>query len=516
MDSGLKGDFMAIENKRMRQRRGVYEDFDPQNALPQEFQIVTAGSPDTSDGQAIYLPMGNGDLKRLVTSEELSSLLQSILKINENIVTLSSEIDEKIDYCYEEFNSLEEFVNFVTSRSGMVTSGRFKDVTKWTPYNSGWVRFWAAAQNKPSTQYDVDIQAVFFQENIMYALYISGSEPLYSAVWRKIKLSPQKNILVILSDSYGTGITDDGNYNSWTNQLKNALSAEYDKIIVKNVNGAGFNSPSVNQKFQNILSGVTSELGEDAESVTTILVGGGINDCWNLTNLSTAISNFCNYAKVNYPNAQIKLAFTGWTTNSKLWSDICSAYDEWRKVALYGGVYLTNTEYVMHLTSNFSSDATHPNQTGQNIIFRHLYNALKTGSCDVGIKYVNVNLTAPSGQTIAGGNMLAKLNNSITSVISGYMNITFNPPIVFETSGNSMAKIADYKSSVFIADPNGFTVIDVPCSFVESGGKLLYGTARLYFTPSEIDVGIFLDGQQRSVKELRLRQFYYTIDSMIA
>ena len=68
MDSGLKGDFMAIENKRMRQRRGVYEDFDPQNALPQEFQIVTAGSPDTSDGQAIYLPMGNGDLKRLVTS----------------------------------------------------------------------------------------------------------------------------------------------------------------------------------------------------------------------------------------------------------------------------------------------------------------------------------------------------------------------------------------------------------------------------------------------------------------
>ena len=62
---------MAIDKKRMRQRRGTYANFDLMQAFPQELQIVTEGDPNTKDGKAIYLPIKAGELKRIVTADEL-------------------------------------------------------------------------------------------------------------------------------------------------------------------------------------------------------------------------------------------------------------------------------------------------------------------------------------------------------------------------------------------------------------------------------------------------------------
>ncbi len=71
---------MAIEKKRMRQRRGAYGAFDETKALPQELQVVTSGDPNTRDGKAVYIPIEIGDLRRIVTSDELDQQTLDVLQ----------------------------------------------------------------------------------------------------------------------------------------------------------------------------------------------------------------------------------------------------------------------------------------------------------------------------------------------------------------------------------------------------------------------------------------------------
>lgn len=68
---------MAIEKKRMMQRRGSYSNFNPLNALPQEFQIVTEGDPNTDDGKAIYIVIEAGVVRRLVASNEIQGIIDA-------------------------------------------------------------------------------------------------------------------------------------------------------------------------------------------------------------------------------------------------------------------------------------------------------------------------------------------------------------------------------------------------------------------------------------------------------
>lgn len=65
---------MAIESKRMQQRSGTYEQFLAHKSefLPNEFGIVTSGDPSTSDGKAVYIATGIGEVKRLPFSDEIN------------------------------------------------------------------------------------------------------------------------------------------------------------------------------------------------------------------------------------------------------------------------------------------------------------------------------------------------------------------------------------------------------------------------------------------------------------
>ena len=71
---------MAIEKKRMRQRRGAFGAFDETKALPQELQVVTGGDPNTRDGKAVYIPIEIGDLRRIVTPDELDQQSLDVLR----------------------------------------------------------------------------------------------------------------------------------------------------------------------------------------------------------------------------------------------------------------------------------------------------------------------------------------------------------------------------------------------------------------------------------------------------
>lgn len=54
-------------------RRGNYGDFAPNKLAAGEPAVVLSGDPNTSDGKAVYVSMGSGDVQRLVTDTEMEA-----------------------------------------------------------------------------------------------------------------------------------------------------------------------------------------------------------------------------------------------------------------------------------------------------------------------------------------------------------------------------------------------------------------------------------------------------------
>ena len=55
----------------IQMRRGEYGDFDPGKLIPAEWAVVLSGDPNTQDGRAAYLCFDAGNVKRMVTQEDL-------------------------------------------------------------------------------------------------------------------------------------------------------------------------------------------------------------------------------------------------------------------------------------------------------------------------------------------------------------------------------------------------------------------------------------------------------------
>lgn len=74
---------MAIQN-----RRGAYENFDPEKMKPGEFAIVQSGDPNSTDGKAVYICTQTGIVRRLVSELELGDLVD---------VAMATKLDTKVD-----------------------------------------------------------------------------------------------------------------------------------------------------------------------------------------------------------------------------------------------------------------------------------------------------------------------------------------------------------------------------------------------------------------------------------
>lgn len=93
---------MAIESKRMKQRGGAYGNFNKSQALDREFNIITGGDENASDGRAVYVSFSPGVTKRLATYEDM--------------VDLFEELNE------EELEKLAAAVNTATTRANTISS----------------------------------------------------------------------------------------------------------------------------------------------------------------------------------------------------------------------------------------------------------------------------------------------------------------------------------------------------------------------------------------------------------
>lgn len=68
---------MAINNARMQQLRGAYGTFDKTKALPGELQVVVSNDPSVPSGKTVYIAFSAGDVRRLVSIEDIEALIAS-------------------------------------------------------------------------------------------------------------------------------------------------------------------------------------------------------------------------------------------------------------------------------------------------------------------------------------------------------------------------------------------------------------------------------------------------------
>lgn len=124
---------MAIQN-----RRGDYNDFDPQKLVPGEWAVVLSGDPNSVRGKAVYMAFDIGDVERMATYEDMQEniesattdiqaqfadeLTQTITDANAAVTTMRSDIDAEIASATDTVDNLTFQVNTATNNARAATA----------------------------------------------------------------------------------------------------------------------------------------------------------------------------------------------------------------------------------------------------------------------------------------------------------------------------------------------------------------------------------------------------------
>lgn len=196
-----------------------------------------------------------------------------------------------------------------------------------------------------------------------------GVKERYSDDFYKIikTLDKKSRNVVFIGDSYAEGYTPDGYVKGWPEVVKENLELNY--TTIKYRGGTGFHKGLANGTFTDLLNQVPS-----SNSVTDVVVAGGYNDRFATAeqNLS-GIKEFCDTAKLKFPNATIYIGMIGWTTvenQQQMLRDTISVYKA--GASSNGAIYMSEAEDSIHNSKYFSSDNIHPNQEGENEIAKNV------------------------------------------------------------------------------------------------------------------------------------------------
>ena len=172
------------------------------------------------------------------------------------------------------------------------------------------------------------------------------------------------------------------------------------------VSGAAFNDSSFLSQIQNYAG--------DKDAITDIFVGGGLNDSiyasvnTDYNNTVSAIQAFATYAKANYPNARLWLAFMGNAIDdAPLLSGRTWNKREWAKWTYelvgpeYGYSIIKGCDYALATSvANYKADHIHPGSYGAKAIALVIANQLR--GCPKVIEYPWYQITlTPIGNNVA-------------------------------------------------------------------------------------------------------------------
>ena len=235
-------------------------------------------------------------------------------------------------------------------------------------------------------------------------------------------LATKKDFYIFISDSYDDGAYDPNpDHKGWISQCAAKLGLSATQWTNQAQSGGSFQAGTWLAKLTSYRESITTE---QANAVTKIVIGGGINDCLTdgvnnyseepsveayLTKLYHAIGDVSDYVKVNYPNALIYFCPVGyaWESSHVLYGRgilsrfVCYNYMRSAMADMGNYVCPTHTEFLLHeKTLLYSGDLLHPNNSGCIVLARGIAQAIRTGTCDSVFTKHTLTLTPETGITI--------------------------------------------------------------------------------------------------------------------
>lgn len=223
----------------------------------------------------------------------------------------------------------------------------------------------------------------------------------------------KKNVLCI-GDSYLAYSSQEMETESWGAFLRIYLGSN-NNVTLNGMGGSGFVG-NTTRTFGVLLSEkYNSMTDEERNSITDIVVCGGLNDASAVADGTTSIDDvisamrlFFTNASTYFPNARVHVGAIGWmatgfTNRDAYMTTFRSIIELYRKSPFYSTTgkvdYLTGVEYIMATEpiNNYKPDLIHPTAQASSTIAIAIYNALMRGTSAGGFRTYNTVLLAPSG-----------------------------------------------------------------------------------------------------------------------
>lgn len=214
---------------------------------------------------------------------------------------------------------------------------------------------------------------------------------------------------VFVTDSYGTH-----SVTNWAQRTASKLGLGGSDWYVFAEGSSGFDHAGLSgHTFETLLS---SNIGNvvDPDTITDVIVGGGTNDFYyyqSSASLRTAIISFITYAKTQFPNCKITIAFMGY--DAKMLRTERQNYratiEDYGTTAIENHAKFINAYQYMHYYS-YRDDAQHPNEYGNAAISNCVYAALTGSDPNFPIstsilgQYTEAPLTMPADVQNSSGN----------------------------------------------------------------------------------------------------------------
>lgn len=281
---------------------------------------------------------------------------------------------------------------------------------------------------------------------------------------------------IFIGDSYTQGYSPDGNIsNTFVNQIISNLKITDFKISANG--GASF--ANSNNNFLTLLKNTNVA---DKNSITNIIVFGGYNDySWSKSDITTGMTNFFNYAKTNYPNANISVGYVGFCTDSSTYNKRADSVSVYNEVSgQLGGNYLSGCEYILHNTNEMSSDGIHPNIAGHKMLASYCTTALINGSCNP-TSTESITLVPSEGWSVDKTNSFIVTKNGGVLTLQIDRNKFKHEPFMFR-GDETRYNIGTFNNTSIFGNNNGLTSITVPCYCTLSGHSSNYVSFPLKIT----------------------------------
>ena len=184
-----------------------------------------------------------------------------------------------------------------------------------------------------------------------------------------------KKRYIFIGDSYNTTDTPPGGYpiTPWGPVVAGFLGLSADDYYNTGVSGAGFvNGTTFLQQLQALTI-------DDKDSITDIVVAGGVNDENDTATLGTEITNFANYVAANFKNAIITLAMISWGKSAAGRPLLESVNYYYQTKSMLPNVRcMTDANCLYHNYSLWQTPSQgHPSLAGTNMIANGIANYLK-------------------------------------------------------------------------------------------------------------------------------------------